>query len=77
MLYLLISDVVLGVCLAISIISSAKERKYLIGLLASKDYADYKLLEERKPDRKYRTPLQMRAEKEKRIEEFNKHMEEE
>lgn len=76
MLYLIISDAVLALCLIINIICGAKERKYLIGLLASKDYADYKLLEEHKPDRKYKTPLQRRAEKEKRIVEFNERMEE-
>lgn len=76
MLYLLISNVAIAVCLIANIICGAKERKYLIGLLASKDYADYKLLEENNPDRKYTTPLKRREEREKRISTFNKNMEE-
>ena len=65
MLYLAISCVILAAALAVSIIVGAKERKFLIGLLASKDYMDYKLAEDGKSKHQYRTMISNRDNKER------------
>lgn len=66
MLFLAISNVALCICLIVNVCMNAKERRYLTGLLASRDYADYKFTEEGKR-REYSTPLKKRQEKEKRV----------
>lgn len=68
MMYLIASNVVLAACLIVSIISGIKERKFLIGIIASKDYTDYKLTENISgTKREYKTPLKRRSEREKQF----------
>ena len=70
MAYLIASNIVLAACLIVSIITGIKERKFLIGIIASRDYADYKLTENISgTKREYKTPLKRRAEREKQFDE--------
>jgi len=70
MMYLIASNVVLAICLVVSIVAGVKERKFLIGIIASRDYADYKLSENISgTKREYKTPLKRRAEREKQFDE--------
>ena len=70
MLYLAISNVALSICLVINIVMGVKERRYLTGLLASRDYADFKRCEEGTESRRYKTPISKRDEREKRAQEL-------
>lgn len=69
MMPLLVSNAILAVCLIVNIIASAKERRYLTGLLASKDYLEYKSAEDGSPKREYKNAFEKREEREKRFQE--------
>lgn len=70
MLYLIISNVALSICLVINIAMGARERRYLTGLLASRDYAEFKRCEDGTEPRKYKTPISKREERERRAQEL-------
>lgn len=67
MMYLLISNIVLGICFAISIWVNAKERKRLTEMIAAKDYAHYKNFEDTDEEtgREYKTMFTKRTRIEK------------
>ena len=72
MMWLMASNAVLAVCLIVNIIASAKERRYLTGLLASRDYLEYKSAEDGTPARKHTNAFKKREEREKRFQEGEK-----